>query len=74
VIRARDPPYVDRRDPLSPMTVRRRNFGVRKVCGCGRSRWPKCRHGWHFSYKPHSARRIGLVEGLTVSSRWRAGC
>src|SRR4029079_9199425 len=42
-----------------PMTVRRRNFGVRRVCGGGRSRWPKCGHGWHFSYKPHRARGIG---------------
>ncbi len=25
------------------------NGNIRKICSCPRSRWPKCRHGWHFS-------------------------
>ncbi len=25
--------------------------GVRKVCTCGPSKWAKCSHAWHFSYK-----------------------
>jgi integrase len=28
-----------------------RNDGVRKVCRCGRRKWPKCEHGWYFSYR-----------------------
>lgn len=39
------------------MTSRRRNYGLRKVCGCGRGRWPKCPHAWHFSYKPRGGPR-----------------
>jgi hypothetical protein len=28
-----------------------RNEGLRKVCGCGRHKWPKCPHPWHFSFQ-----------------------
>ena len=41
----------------SQMTSRRQNHGLRKVCGCGRGRWPKCPHAWHFSYKPRGGLR-----------------
>jgi hypothetical protein len=27
------------------------NDGIRKICGCRRPNWPKCRHPWHFSHK-----------------------
>lgn len=30
---------------------RRANRGLRKRCGCPRSKWPKCEHRWHFNYK-----------------------
>ncbi len=31
--------------------TRHRNGGLRKRCGCPRARWPKCPHGWHFSFQ-----------------------
>lgn len=33
------------------MTARRANRGLRKRCGCPRSKWSKCEHPWHFNYK-----------------------
>lgn len=35
-----------------------RNGGIRKLCGCTRRRWPKCRHSWHlnFSHDGHAHR------------------
>src|SRR5437773_13797 len=27
-----------------------RNDGLRKVCRCGRHKWTKCPHPWHFSF------------------------
>jgi hypothetical protein len=27
-----------------------RNHGVRKVCACGKARWPKCAHSWYFNF------------------------
>ena len=32
--------------------MRPRNFGIRKICSCGRSNWSRCPHSWYFSYKP----------------------
>jgi integrase len=32
--------------------MRRRNNGIRKVCGCPRRTWPKCPHPWHFNFRP----------------------
>ncbi len=29
---------------------RRRNDGLRKVCGCDRRRWSTCRHPWHLNW------------------------
>ena len=29
---------------------RHRNHGLRKRCGCSRTQWPKCSHGWHFNF------------------------
>jgi hypothetical protein len=28
-----------------------RNDGLRKVCRCGRNKWAKCPHPWHFSFQ-----------------------
>jgi integrase len=28
-----------------------RNDGLRKVCRCGRNKWAKCPHSWHFSFQ-----------------------
>jgi integrase len=28
-----------------------RNDGLRKVCRCGRHKWAKCLHAWHFSFQ-----------------------
>jgi len=28
---------------------KRTNDGLKKRCGCGRTRWPKCKHPWYFS-------------------------
>ena len=33
------------------MTTRQKNDGLRKVCGCPKRQWPKCRHPWHFNFK-----------------------
>jgi len=32
-------------------TTRHRNDGLRKICGCRRTNWPKCPHGWHLNFK-----------------------
>ena len=41
--------------------MRHRNLGLRKVCGCPRRQWGKCRHDWHFSYQWKGTRyRISL--------------
>ena len=31
--------------------MRHRNHGLRKRCGCPRTKWPKCSHGWHFNFR-----------------------
>ena len=31
--------------------MRQRNHGLRKRCGCPRTGWPKCTHGWHFNFR-----------------------
>ncbi|OLC84758.1 MAG: hypothetical protein AUH72_00890 [Acidobacteria bacterium 13_1_40CM_4_65_8] len=33
------------------MSSRSRNFGLRKVCPCARTRWSKCPHAWYFNFK-----------------------
>jgi integrase len=44
---------------------RQRNDGLRKICGCRRSNWPKCAHGWHFSfYHRRRAYRFSLDKEL----------
>ena len=30
---------------------RQHNHGLKKVCGCPRRTWAKCRHPWHFSFQ-----------------------
>jgi integrase len=37
---------------MSTTRPRHRNGGIRKACGCPRSKWAKCSHSWHFNYKP----------------------
>jgi integrase len=32
------------------MAKRQRNDGLRKICTCGRQRWNKCQHPWHFNF------------------------
>ena len=34
------------------MTTRHDNDGLRKRCGHPRRTWPKCKHDWHFNFKP----------------------
>src|SRR4051794_6625221 len=36
--------------------MRHRNAGVRKLCDCARSNWPKCAHSWYFNFKPRGGR------------------
>ncbi|HJO37168.1 MAG TPA: tyrosine-type recombinase/integrase [Vicinamibacterales bacterium] len=31
--------------------ARHRNGGLRKICGCPRTRWPKCSHGWYVNFQ-----------------------
>jgi integrase len=42
------------------MTRRYTREHVRKVCGCPRKRWSKCRHPWHFAYFHHRPFRFSL--------------
>src|SRR5712692_7314402 len=37
---------------------RHRNFGIRKICSCGRSRWPRCSHSWYVNFKPKGGRHF----------------
>jgi len=30
-----------------------RNAGLRKICRCGRRKWVKCDHPWHFNFRGH---------------------
>jgi integrase len=30
--------------------ARHTNHGLRKRCGCPKTKWPKCPHGWHFNF------------------------
>ncbi len=32
--------------------MRQHNNGLRKLCDCGRRKWAKCSHPWHFNFKP----------------------
>lgn len=31
--------------------TRRKNDGVRKICGCARKRWSECDHSWYFNFQ-----------------------
>lgn len=33
------------------MAKRHTNRGLAKICACGRAKWAKCKHSWHFAYK-----------------------
>lgn len=65
--------------------MRHRNFGIRKVCDCGRKRWPRCPHSWYFNFKPRGgpAYRFSLdaelrrhidskTEAETIATKLRA--
>lgn len=54
---------------------RKRKTGIRKVCGCARSQWTRCRHGWHFAlqYKGATYRySFASVTGNEVTSETEA--
>lgn len=60
-------PSVHRPGRLDP-AQRHTNDGLRKLCGCPRRTWVKCRHPWHFNFKWQQEvyrfsleRRIGQV-------------
>jgi integrase len=36
---------------------RHENKGLRKICGCARTKWTKCDHPWHFNFKPKNRAR-----------------
>src|SRR5262249_27719204 len=36
--------------------TRRKNQGLRKLCGCSRRNWAKCSHPWHFNFKLRGGR------------------
>lgn len=36
---------------MAQIRKRQQNRGLRKICGCPRRVWGKCRHPWHFNYK-----------------------
>lgn len=40
-----------RRLPDGRILAVHRNRGLRKICDCARSKWAKCVHPWHFSFK-----------------------
>ena len=40
--------------------MRHRNFGLIKRCRCKRTDWPRCSHGWHFSFKTKGGPRWRL--------------
>ena len=55
--------------------MRHHNQGLRKLCGCPRRSWAKCKHPWHFSFKHHGVHhRFSLDRqlGRHVSSRTEA--
>jgi integrase len=39
---------------------RHRNNGLRKGCDCPRRAWAKCRHPWHFNFKPRGGKDYRL--------------
>jgi integrase len=44
------------------------DYGVKKRCGCGRARWPKCPHGWHFGFH-HAGREHRLSLDVVADQR-----
>jgi integrase len=48
------------------------NRGLRKRCACPRAKWPKCKHSWHFNYKP----KKGIHKGVhfRISLDKHTGC
>ncbi len=66
------------------MTVRHRNDGLRKVCGCSRRKWAKCPHPWYFNFKWNGVhhrssldRKLGRrvkskTEAMTIADDWRS--
>jgi integrase len=54
------------------MSSRGRHHGVQKVCGCGRSRWPKCAHAWYFRYKPRGGQRWQFSLDVELGKHFKA--
>ncbi len=58
------------------MSPRARHHGIKKICDCRSSRWPKCSHPWHFWYKPRGGPRyrfsLDLELGRHVASKTEA--
>ena len=55
--------------------ARHRNTGLQKRCDCPRARWPKCPHGWHFSFQWRTKRyRLSLDRetGRRITSKTEA--
>jgi integrase len=42
--------------------------GIKKRCGCGRAKWPKCSHGWHFGFH-HGGREHRLSLDVVAAER-----
>jgi integrase len=42
------------------MTKRHQNNGLRKVCGCPRRQWSKCKHPWHLNFKTRGGKAYRL--------------
>lgn len=54
---------------MSETQQRSRNYGIRKICGCPRRRWPKCPHGWHLNYKPRGGQSYRLSLDIIARAR-----
>jgi hypothetical protein len=46
--------------------MRHRNDGLRKRCGCSRRTWAKCKHPWHFNYRPEQGPSAGETFRLSL--------
>ncbi len=49
--------------------TRHTNNGLRKLCDCGRKKWPGCRHAWYFSYKPRGGERYRFSLDAEIGER-----
>jgi hypothetical protein len=52
--------------------ARHDNDGLRKVCGCPRRTWPKCRHPWHINVQVngvHVRKSLDRLVGKRITSK-----